>query len=282
MSIQDKRAEAKARLKAVQNKVNRLRRDKGVEISGTEHDVRIESARLNRYNSRQLDAFIQRANAFVSRKTQFVAGAGGTPLPAQRYRVLQKLETHYTNAGKSIMDSIGELEAPFTGMTIRQRDKQMLPDVKAGGEAVQRTFEMVFTDHRRIKNKEALEKFINLRIKQADPTYASSRVKKAREQLDQMFTTIGAESFKDIANKLSDEQFFVFFEYGPYVNDVGIQYSLVKQAQDEDRELTTSDAQMFEDTNAELRKALKWASKLPTDFELAKAEGKARSQRRRK
>lgn len=282
MSIHDKRAEAKARLKAVQNKVNRLRRDKGVEISGTEHDVRIESARLNRYNSRQLDAFISRANSFISRKTQFVAGAGGTPLPAAKFRTLQKLEAKYTEIGNSIMGNIGNLQAPFSGMTIAERDRQMRPDVKAGGEAVQRTFEVVGTKAERIRNAEALDKFIKQRIKQSDPTYASDRVRKARKQLDQMFTRIGADDLKKQAKQLTDEQFFVFFEYGPYVDDIGIQYSLIKQSHDDNRSLSPDEAKMFEDTNAELTEALNWAKNLPTDFKLAKREGKARSQRRRK
>lgn len=282
MSIRDKRNEAQKRLKAVQSKINRLRREKGVEISGTQHDVRVESARLGRYNSRQLDAFIERANNFVSRKTQFVGGANGVPLPADKFRMLQKLEKQYTSVGNSIMDKIGDIQAPFSTKNIRARDADMRPTFKTGGEPVDRTFAPVATEARRIQNVQALDKFIEQRIKQNDPEYALSRVNSSREQLDKMLTRMGADEFKDRVNALSNEQFFVFWEYGPYAGDIALQYDIVKRSHEEMRPMNQNEARDIDDINAELDETLTWAATLPSDVPLASRKAKARSRRGRK
>lgn len=267
MSIKDTRADAARKLTAVQRKVARLRREKGVEIAGTSHDVRISRADIGKMNSRQLQSFMRKAESFTSRSTQFVAGANGVPLDAKRVREFQRKENMLNERHSKIMKSIGDFEAPFTGMTLEQRDKQMRPTVRAGGEAFTRTFEPVKTRIQDVRSMEAIEALDRWREKQLRPTYARERVNSARDELDKMLTRTGQDFFKARFNALSDEQFFTLWEYGPYAGDVSAIYEIMK-AQSEQSELSDADRQMYEDLSYEINDALTWAESITPTIDL--------------
>lgn len=270
MSIKDTRAEAARKLTAVQRKVARLRREKGVEIAGTSHDVRISRADIGKMNSRQLHSFMRKAESFTSRSTQFVAGANGVPLDAKRVREFQRKENMLNERHSKIMKSIGDLEAPFTGMTLEQRDKQMRPTVRAGGEAFTRTFEPVKTRIQDVRSMEAIEALDKWREKQLRPTYARERVNSARDELDKMLTRTGQDFFKARFSALSDEQFFTLWEYGPYAGDISAIYEIMK-AQSEQSELSDADRQMYEDLSYEINDALTWAESITPTIDLGAA-----------
>lgn len=276
MTIKDTRAEAARKLTAVQRKVARLRREKGVEIAGTSHDVRVSRADIGKMNTRQLQSFMRKAESFTSRSTQFVAGANGVPLDAKRVREFQRKENMLNERHSKIMKSIGDFEAPFTGMTLEQRDKQMRPTVRAGGEAFTRTFEPVKTRIQDVRSMEAIEALDKWREKQLRPTYARERVNSARDELDKMLTRTGQDFFKARFNALSDEQFFTLWEYGPYAGDVSAIYEIMK-AQSEQSELSDADRQMYEDLSYEINDALTWAESITPTIDLG-AETNRRAQ----
>ena len=275
MAIKDTRAEALKKLTAVQRKVARLRREKGVEIAGTQHDVRINRADVGKMNSRQLASFIRKAESFTSRKTQFVAGANGVPLNAQKVREFQRKERAMNAKHEAVMKSIGDMQAPFTGMTLEQRDKQMRPTVRAGGEAFARTFEPAMTKISNVRSEEALQLLDKFRDKQLSPTYARERVNSARDEFNKMLTRTGHEFFKARANALSDEQFFTFWEYGPYAGDTSMIYEIVK-AMGEQGNMSDTDRQIIEDVSAEINDALTWAESISPDIDLGPATSRRR------
>lgn len=270
MSIRDKRAEAARKLTAVQRKVARLRREKGVEIAGTSHDVRISRADIKKMNSRQLLSFIRKAESFTSRRTQFVAGDNGVPLDAKTARGVERKENMLNERHSKIMESIGDFQAPFTGMSLEQRDKQMRPTVRAGGEPFTRTFEPVKTRIQDVRSMEALEALDKWREKQLRPTYARERVNAARDQLNKMLTRTGQEFFKARFNALTDEQFFVLWEYGPYAGEVSLIYEIMK-AESEQSELSDADRQIYEDLSYEINEALTWAESITPSIDLGPA-----------
>lgn len=291
MSIKDTRAEAARKLTSVQRKVARLRREKGVEIAGTSHDVRISRADIGKMNSRQLQSFMRKAESFTNRKTQFVAGANGVPLDAKRVREFQRKENMLNERHSRVMKSIGDFEAPFTGMTLEQRDKQMRPTVRAGGEAFTRTFEPVKTRIQDVRSMEAIDALDKWREKQLRPTYARERVNSARDELNKMLTRTGQDFFKARFNALSDEQFFTLWEYGPYAGDVSAIYEIMK-AQSEQSELSDADRQIYEDLSYEINDALAWAESITPAIDLGaktnrraqpgkRAQARQRAQNRR-
>lgn len=291
MAIKDTRAEAQRKLTAVQRKVARLRRVKGVEVAGTSHDPRIERARIAKMSTRELNKFIAKANEFTSRKTQFVAGANGVPLDAERVRRLEAREKAIRNKTQKVMQSIGEFTAPFTGMTIEQRDAQMRPSVRAGGEAFTRTFEPVKTRIQDVRSNEALDALEKWRDKQLRPTYARERVNSARDELNKMLTRTGQDFFKARFNALSDEQFFTMWEYGPYAGEVSQIYEIMSATGD-GGELSDVDRQIFEDLSYEINEALTWAESINPTIDLGpetnrrrepgkRAQARQRAQKRR-
>lgn len=288
--INDKRAEALRKLQSVQRKVARLRREKGVEINGTQFDVRVPREKLKRYNSKQLDAFISRANQFTNRRTQFAALAKGVPVPSAKANQLLRKEARLNAKHEAIMGSIGKIQAPFSGMSIAERE-QMRPTVRAGGEPFARTFEPVQTRLENVRSIQALDKLMQQRDRQLSPTYARKRVNSARDELDKMLTRTGQEFFKARVKALTDEQFFAMWEYGPTAGEVSLVYEIMK-AQQEQGVYGDADQQMYEDLSYEINEAISWAEELPTDIDLGpltnrrapegtRAQARGRAQKRR-
>lgn len=290
MAIKDTRSEAQKRLTAVQRKIARLRREKGVEINGSRHDVRISRERISKMNSRELNTFIKRANEFTSRSTQFEAGAHGAPLPAKIVRSLERKETILRGKNDAIVQDIGDLQAPFTGMSLKERE-QMRPTVRAGGEPFARTFEPVKTRIQDVRSEEALRKLDEYRSKQLSPTYARERVNSARDELDKMLTKTGHDFFKARVKNLTDEQFFTMWEYGPFAGDVSTVYEVMK-AMEEQNELSETDRQIFEDLSYDINEAITWAENTSPRINLGaetsrrrepgqRAQARARAEKRR-
>ena len=275
MSIRDKRAEAARKLTAVQRKVSRLRREKGVEITGSAYDARIPREKIGRMNSRQLDAFIRKANAFTSRSTQFVAGAHGVPLNRNLVRQLERKEATLRAKNESVMSGIGDMQAPYTGMTLRERE-QMRPTVKTGGEAFARTFEPVKTRIQDVRSEEAIKALDRYRDKQLSPTYARERVNSSRDELNKMLDKTGQHFFKARFNALTDEQFFTLWEYGPWAGEVSLVYEIMKETED-GTDLSDTDRMMYEDLSIEINDALTWAESITPNVNLGAETNRRRS-----
>lgn len=265
MAIKDTRAEAHKRLTAVQRKVARLRREKGVEIAGTNFDPRIDRARISKMSTRELNRFIANANAFTDRRVQYVAGHKGAPLDASVVRRLQRKESAIKAQHDEIMQNIGTIEAPFTGMSISQRE-QMRPTVKAGGEAFTRTFSPELTNIGNVVSNEALAKLEEWRDKQMAPDYARSRINSSRDEANAMLKKIGLDDLTQRFKALSDEQFFIMWEYGPYAGGISLMYEIALQSGDE--EMIGSDLDVFEGTRQEIESVLNWIEEIQPNVNL--------------
>jgi len=128
--INAKRLQASKRHRAASQKVSRLK-SKDVLISGTKYDPRVAPEKIKRYTSKQLDAYIAKVDSFVSRETQFVAGAKGKPLPATggrytwgNYARMQKQLNK--DKAKGLAD-ISDIYIPSQGMTVGERVEMSTP-----------------------------------------------------------------------------------------------------------------------------------------------------------
>ena len=84
-NIDDLRAELRKSQRAVNRKIRRNEKDKKIKRWGA-YDVRVDRAKIDRYNSTQLRAAIERQRDFLSRSKQFVAGYKGDAMSRDVYR----------------------------------------------------------------------------------------------------------------------------------------------------------------------------------------------------
>jgi len=86
--------------------------------------------RVNKLNSVQLDKYIARLDAFISRETQFVAGAKGKPLPVHGkygWGQIEKMQKQLNKEKAAGLKKIAGIHLPSAGMTVGERVEMSTP-----------------------------------------------------------------------------------------------------------------------------------------------------------
>ena len=84
-NVNDLRAELRKSQRAVNRKMRRNEKAHNIDQWGA-YDVRVDRAKIDRYNSTQLRAAIERQRDFLSRKKQFVGSYNGDAMSRDTYR----------------------------------------------------------------------------------------------------------------------------------------------------------------------------------------------------
>src|SRR5690606_20241386 len=142
-SLNDLRKEVRARVKAGNDKIRR-NADKGIFLERSEYDPRMVRDNINGMSRRQLNSYKTRLDAFTDRKVQFVAGADGEPLRADRVRLYKQLEEYRNKRVRQHAEKFGDVHIPAAGVTVNQRnallEAQSYTVLTAGGEDVYRPY----------------------------------------------------------------------------------------------------------------------------------------------
>ena len=86
------RAAAMAQRARVMSKISRIKSTTGAEIKGSRYDVSSTPEKISRYNEKQLRAYLDKGEKFMSRSNQYVSLSNNEPVPrslAQKYESLQ-------------------------------------------------------------------------------------------------------------------------------------------------------------------------------------------------
>lgn len=202
------RAEAKRRRAAATKKIARMRREKGVDITGTQYDPRRNAKLLDKYNSTQVRAYLRALDAFQSRNVGYVAGAGGVPLPKTAWQRYKSIENKFNKLGRKNAEGIDNVKLPGRGMTVRERKDTIVPTRKsAAGDAANTPFYNKNLSPESVKSVAALERLMRSFQKKLDPKYLPQAIRKARRQANEMMDAAGFGGFKSRLKRLSQHQF---------------------------------------------------------------------------
>lgn len=224
--VQRLRAELKKKRAAVGQKINRIKKQTGANVAGTEFDPRRKAGLENRYNARQLRAHIAELNNFMQRGNQFVAGVKGAPLPRGQFLRYKRLEAMYEQARLAHDASVGNVMTS-TGMTVAQ-NKAMIPE--AAGSAVYGPYRKFDREPSDIKDAGALQKLIGDMRNRASTGFLTAKISQGRENLEKVLTILGNHDMADKIDSLSDYQFDVFWFGNPAVAEsIFMQYGIEKE-----------------------------------------------------
>lgn len=257
------RAEIRRKQRNVNAKINRIEKSSGINLRGTSYNPRnADAAKFMRYTTRQLIAYGKRLDEFTNRRTSFVPGAGGVPLPRQAFDKYKELERRHNAIGDARMSERGHFLAPGSGMSIAEREATMRPDSRrAQGDVVNRPYSKIERKSINIASVEALDKLTRDMQRKINRKHLPKAIRDARTQLNDMLTVIGNDELKDEFKKLTDFQFDVLWNDTKFATDIGLIYGIMqlKAAGGKDRWYTS----VIEDNSSDIREALEWARKLP-------------------
>lgn len=258
--LKNLRLEVRKRRSAVTAKENRIKRNTGVDIRNTREDPRRPVNVVNRYNARQLNTYLADLNSFMSRSTGFVSGAGNVPISKSDWFNYKRLEKKFNSVGAKHFESIADIEiGPKNNMSIRDRDKLMVPDHKrAQGEIVHRPYGEIDRKSTNIKGAEALAKLSKQLEKKLAKNFLPEALNAGRKQANQMLVLIGNSDLTAKLNKLNDYQFNVLWNYTDFATGLSVvadSDSARRTNVKEDRYQST----VVEGFSDDIRKFLGWA-----------------------
>jgi len=255
------RAEVRRRHKAATSKVSRLR-SRGVEVSGTNYDIRRDLSKVKRYNATQLRAYATQLNSFVDRSNAFVPGDSGVPLPAAKWREYKRLEKRYNEIGNREFTKVENMFLPGSTTKVRER-RQMLDKSALSGGAMNDPYAEINRKSKGITSIEALERITEQMRSKTTREYLPSELKKSRAQLNEMLTTIGKAEYIEQANSLSEHQFNILWNYTNFANEISLDYEIMKARARGEKERVHE--KLHEDANHAIADQLQWASFIPDE-----------------
>lgn len=225
-TVHELRAEARKRHRAAGQKVSRLERNNGVELSGTGIDPRRNLKNIDRYNSRQLRAYIATLNKFTDRSNQYVADAERRPIAASKWQEYKRLENQQNKRVSDRFTTVGDIVLPG-GMTIAERQKNLISTFFARRDAAANSPYRTFTrNSTNIASGKKLDKLIQMMKKINSDGYFDSQVKLARDQAAKMLKVLGNDELTKKLDSLTDRQFDIAWHLSPLPNALSMDYML--------------------------------------------------------
>jgi hypothetical protein len=272
--IERLRQEVARRQRAAGQKISRLRK-RGVEISGTQFDVRRDPSKLKSYNRNQLRAQLTRVNNFVNRGNQFVAGDSGAPIPRNRWQEYKRQEAMFNAKGSAHFEKVADTFIPATGfkltgnvdktkgLTVRQRETMRADKPKAAGEVANRAYYALDRSPRNVTGADSVETLIQDLKNRNSKKYLPQKISNSRREFMEMLKTMGNHELMEQAARLQDDQFDVLWNYTSFATDIGLEYDL-RQLQSAGREQAFHENILENDTGSAFAEILQWAEFLPT------------------
>lgn len=252
------RAQVRARHNAATKKVSRLRQ-RGVELGGTNYDVRRDPNNIKRMNSTQLRAHLGRLNSFIDRKNAFVPGDSGVPLPAAKWREYKALERQYNRIGNREYAKVGDTFLPQPGVKVR--DRRSILAQSALGTAANAPYQEINRNSRGITGTDALDKITEQMRGKTSRDYLPAEIAKSREQFMDMLKEMGNAEYIDTAKKLTDDQFDTLWNYTSFATEISSDYEIMKMRARGESE--RAHEKIHKDNSDAISELLNWATVLP-------------------
>lgn len=221
------RAEAKRLRRNATAKVGRIRRNYGVDLSGSNNDPRRDNSTIDRMDSRQLKTLIRNTSKFLDRNTGFVAGAKGVVIPINVWRDYKRVETRFNAKADAHRAQFADMVIPGSTMTVQERDEDIRNRRSKRGmssDASNRPLERVDRQSTNMRSERAVRKLTRDLERRMNPTFYKKAMSAARKQANTMASGVGSPELKKFVGGLSDEEFDFLWFYGKLAHDLSARY----------------------------------------------------------
>lgn len=269
------RSQARHLTKRATHKISRLKSKQDVIVAGSEYDYRKPPKLINRYNAKQLAAYIARQTQFLDRSTQFVPDAKHRPIPAAEFKALQVAQQARYNRAQAELDAKGNLVLPGSydakgnlkpgTETIKERRAKMRSDRKlAGNPSVNDPYEPKVNKSTDIANRKAIKTLVREARQQSTKGWDDKVLKRQIGEFSQMVNRIGDADLAASIKKLTAGQFRTLWNDTPFAVAVSTQYEIVRTdlISEEDKPWHM---QVIHDAFADARRLVDWAAGLDLD-----------------
>lgn len=257
--VDELRAEAKAIRKNLTSKVSRIARVQNVNIAGTNLDPRIPAAKIDSMNTRQLQSYLNKAHTFLDRRTGYVRGKGGVPLPLSEWQAYKAVERANNRLARKRLEKYGDIQIPGTTMTAREREGNRSRNPRMRNTASNRPIDIVIRENAEgFSTVEGLRKIRRQLEKRLTKKHLVKSMKKTRQTAIKAYTKMGNQAMLRSIRNMSDEMLDFLWNYGGLAESTFSRYENLVSSTTE-----TLEARGFEkvsaDAESDIEETLKWA-----------------------
>ena len=199
-------------------------------IAGSKHDPRRDIGKINKYNSRQLHAYIRSLNNFIDRSNQYVADAHHKPIKASTWEKYKVAESKLRERKSEAFNKVKKIKLP-NGMTIEQFEHMSRPTVQEyANPAMNSPYYQKERKPRSVTSEAALKKL----TKKVNSSFTPSDMKRRNAQgkavVYDMLNLVGDKKLIAEIEGLSERQFSLLWNYsGKFANSLSLLYYLARQ-----------------------------------------------------
>ena len=253
-----------ARLRTLSTKkISRVKTHNGARLSGSGFDPRRDKGIEQKYTRSQLNAYRAELKGFLSRSNQFEGGSRGFPMTRDAWNEYKSREQEFNSRMRGAFDKYKGIKLP-SGMTIEARMAMRTPThPEMSREPLSLYYNPVDRKPAAVHSEKRLRELVAMMDKRNDKNWDANRLASARETMDKMAERIGDEAMRDAIANLSDEQFFVLWNYSDMPDDASMWYVYAtNQADPSSKAKAYIPEGAMASVKAEYRDLLKWAQKL--------------------
>lgn len=235
---------------------------KGVKLTPGQ-DPRVAVAKLARMTAKQIMAHNERVQQFNTRRTQFVPGSEGQGLPIHKVRQLENLQRQISAKVDERMSEYGHLTPPGSGLSIRDREDLIVNHQARlhGSDARNKPYTKMHSKIENINGENALDELIAKAKKRLRKTYLPEELKRQREHARKMLDRIGNGELLEDFNKLTENQFDIWWNETEAANDLSGNYHTIMSMAAGSQERWYQ--QVLEDRHGDIKESISWAKNLP-------------------
>lgn len=247
----------------VDRKVARLRRNNGVEITGTNFDPRVDRSKISRMNSSQLRSLEKSLNGFMARDNQFVGDANSKPIHISVWREFKKSEAKYNKALTENYNRFKDIHITPLKKTVEERRQHVRPLFPhMVNSSVSAMYEPSDLSPEQIGKASSLGKLISRFAKKADKKNIKNELREARNQFKALMDVYDDPEISSLFNSLSDDQTHLLWNYTNFVDRLSTRYEVKMGLKKGKRNKLASDDESLTQANRGALDLLNWAKKV--------------------
>lgn len=226
--LAEKRAQALQLTGRATRKISRLKTKVGVEVAGSEFDVRKPPKNIKRYTSKQLDAYMARLSQFNNRGTQFVPDAKKRPIPASEFKEYKQAENAHRAHAQAELNPIRDIKLPGRKETVGQRRGQMIENRRrmAGNPSVNDPYDPPVRQSTNIANRKALKKLTKDEKRKSERGWDQRELKRQIGEYAQIVDAAGDAGGSLSIKELTPGQFKALWNGTEFATEVSTRYEI--------------------------------------------------------
>ena len=258
-------AEALYKTNRVSAKISRIHSSNGAVIAGTEYDTRVSRDRIKRYNSKQLEAYIERQNRFLRRNIQFEAGYRGVAIPRNEWKQYQRAEREINAKRAANLAAVADIPLPNQSLDKFARRITIGMERSVLGNSSLQYFEsndsLTRPEHREVKSFVSSESLIKMRKfleRQRTTKFEAEQSARGEYAVSSMLGYMGDNKLVNKFSKLSSRQMDILWNYTEFAANLSLWYEeqkLQDQGKDYNDDILSAQGE-------EVDMYLNWAGKL--------------------